>query len=118
MNNLEFLIELIGENKTENILKSYISTNLGQPIPEKKLGRSSRKIKSDESQPHNKKARVPFTDDDKIIITARAKELYSLSKNWTTVSRTIAHEQNRSLTTIYNFIYRQGLTKELPNVIT
>ena len=111
---LQALIKLIGEYKLEEILNDYVQ-DLEQPKVSK-VGRP-RKVRSDVGTTA-RRTKLNFTDEERVIIESRARELFPESKNWATVSTIIAREGNKGRTTasIYNYLYRLGLIKEFANV--
>jgi len=113
-NHLQFLVELLGEDQAEEILQKHVKQSWTGPVIG--VGRP-RKIRSDAGvSMKTPKVRVPFSDGDRILMERRARQLYPQSNNWATVAKIIAGETGRkSVSSVYNYLYRIGLVKEFSN---
>lgn len=109
---LELLISIVGEDEAGRLLASYIKKNYNPAEGDDETTYKS----SYRKKTKNKK--MAWTDEDKQLIEAKARELYPQIKNWAAVSSQISSElgKGHKTSSIYNFIYRMGIVKEFQDV--
>lgn len=110
-----FLVELLGEDRAQNVLRNYIKSNIGLT----KAAKKHFNISTDSTEPVAKKKSnkgvrkgtkmLPWSAEEKQYVDERAVVLYGNYKNWHKVAVTLAMETGRTESAIYQHIYKAGV---------